>query len=167
MAEKVKLLPVVNEKDKIVGYKKRNQLKSNDIYRVAGLWVTSETGEILLARRALSKKHDPGLWGPAVAGTAEKGESYSTNIKKEAKEELGIEGLRFAKGKKQRFYGTRNYFCQWYSLKLNNDYKFRINKKEVQEIQWIMKDKLLAEIRHKPRNYLSNMATIEPVAQGL
>ncbi len=83
-------IPIVNEQDEIIGYKDRKDRNLVDITRVSALWITNEDGEILLAQRGLNKTHSPGLWGPAVAGTVEEGETYESNIIKEAEEEIGL-----------------------------------------------------------------------------
>jgi len=54
------LIPIVDEKDKIIGYKDRKEIQKEDIYRVSALWITNSKDEILLAQRAFSKSHDPG-----------------------------------------------------------------------------------------------------------
>ena len=81
---------VVDKNNNIIGSKYRDELQSNDIIRVVGVWIENEKGEVLIAQRSFNKKHDPGKWGPAVAGTLEEGESYALNILKEVKEEIGI-----------------------------------------------------------------------------
>jgi len=91
---------IVNEQDEVIGYKERNLITRDDIYRVAGLWITNSRGDILLARRAFSKTHDPGKWGPAVSGTIAANETYEENIIKEAEEELGLTGLNLIPGSK-------------------------------------------------------------------
>ncbi|GAF94063.1 unnamed protein product, partial [marine sediment metagenome] len=77
---------IVDDNDKIIGYKERDTLKREDIYRVSALWITNSHGEILLARRHHTKSHRPRKWGPAVAGTVDAGETYEDNIIKEAEE---------------------------------------------------------------------------------
>ena len=106
---------IVNDQDEIMGHKERGTLVSEDIYRVAGLWVTNSNGNILLAQRQLGKRNDPGKWGPAVAGTVDEGETYESNIIKEAEEEIGLEDISPTKSKKRRYTGEHNYFCQWFS----------------------------------------------------
>jgi isopentenyldiphosphate isomerase len=139
-------IPVVNEKDKIICYKDRKDIKQEDIYRVSALWVTNSKGEILLAKRALTKKNDPGKWGPAVAGTVEKGETYKQNIAKETYEELGLQNVEFRKGPKLRVYSNHNHFTQWYFLTLDRNIReFKIAEKEVEEIRWFSKNQIKKE----------------------
>ncbi len=117
--------------------------------------MTNSKGEALLARRALSKSHDPGKWGPAVAGTVEKGESYEQNIYKEAEEELGIQGLKLEKEAKQRIHGKHNFFDQWFAVNLDWDIsKFMIQKEEVEEIRWFSKKEILETFEKNPSFFL-------------
>ena len=74
-------IPIVNEQDEILGYKDRDGKNREDISRITALWLTDFDGNVLLAQRAFNKKRSPGLWGPAVAGTVEEGETYEEKIK--------------------------------------------------------------------------------------
>src|SRR5579883_3197132 len=91
-------LAIVDEHDKLISTKAREAIQPSDIYRVAALWLTNPAGDVLLAQRKWTKKHDPGKWGPAVAGTVNSSETYGTNIYKEAQEEIGLAGAPFARG---------------------------------------------------------------------
>lgn len=53
------LIPIVNDNDKIIGYKPRDDRNTKDMYRVSALWITNSKGDILLAQRAFTKKHNP------------------------------------------------------------------------------------------------------------
>ncbi len=81
---------IVDENDKIIGYKERNDRNQNDIIRIAGIWIENEKGEVLIAQRSFRKVNNPGKLGPAAAGTLEVGETYESNILKEVEEEIGI-----------------------------------------------------------------------------
>jgi isopentenyldiphosphate isomerase len=145
---------IVNELDKVVEYKEREKIISKDIYRVAVLWITTSKGELLLAKRSKTKKNDPGKWGPSVAGTVEKGETYYTNIIKEAKEEIGLIDTYPVKGDKHRVKGKRNYFSQWYFLTTNKNLAdFKIDKSEVSEIKWFKKEELEKKIKSSPSQF--------------
>ena len=84
------IIPIVNEQDEIIEYKDIRNRNPKEICRVSAIWLVDSDGNILLAQRAFSKKVDPGKWGPSVAGTVEKGETYEENIIKESKEEIGL-----------------------------------------------------------------------------
>lgn len=103
-------IPIVNEQDEIIGYKDRDLRDPKEITRVSGLWVTDTAEKILLAQRSWKKKSDPGRWGPAVAGTVEEGETYESNIIKEAREEIGLTNIVPIAGPKHRRSTSHEYF---------------------------------------------------------
>lgn len=147
-------IAIVDEKDNIVGYKERLNRNPKDIYRVSCLWITNSQNEILLAQRKLTKKHNPGCWGPAVAGTVEEGESYEENIYKEAKEELGIDKMKFTPDLKFRSKSFYPFFCQVYKVKLDRKInEFQIAQDEVEQIQWFSRDFLLQDCLDHPEKY--------------
>ena len=150
------MIPIVNSKDKIIGYKDRKKIVDTDIYRVSALWLTNERGEFLLAKRALTKKHDPGKWGLAVAGTVEKGETYAFNIRKEIFEELGIQ-ISPKKSVKIERINKWHFFVQWYVAKINSKTKFSPNIEEVAELKWFSKKEFYKQYKSNPEIFLSNI----------
>ncbi|MFH1838399.1 MAG: NUDIX domain-containing protein [Candidatus Kuenenbacteria bacterium] len=149
---------IVNENDKIIGYKSSDTLKKEDIYRVSALWVTNSHGEILLAKRHHTKSHHPRKWGPAVAGTVEKGETYKKNIIKEAEEELGIINIKPKLGPKVEINDSYHYFGQWYTLNINkNINEFKIQEDEVEEIKWFSPEELRKQLQKYPKEFLPTM----------
>jgi hypothetical protein len=50
-------IPIVDENDEIIGYKERDEINANDIYRVTSILVTDGGDNILLQKRSLSKKN--------------------------------------------------------------------------------------------------------------
>ncbi len=155
--EKPKII-IVNEDDKVIDYKDRDCLEKGDIYRISALWIANSRGDILLTRRGLDKAHDPGKWGPAVAGTVDKGEDYDLNIVKEAEEELGLKNIEFKKGPKERISGEHDYFVQWYLLECDKSIsEFRIQEEEVEEVKWFSEEELKRELKDNPDNFLDTM----------
>ena len=75
-----------------IGVKERGQAKKDkDIIKIVYLWIINEKNEILLQKRALNKKSNPGKWDCAVAGHILAGETSIDAIKREAKEELNLD----------------------------------------------------------------------------
>lgn len=149
---------IVDDNDSIIDHKAFGDIKTEDIYRVAGLCITNKNGEILLAKRSMTKKNSPGRWGPAVSGTVEEGESYEENIIKETEEELGLEGIRPVKGLKMRVRGEHNYFGQWFMLELDKPVgDFRLQKEEVDEVRWIPEENLKKEIAENPNAFTNGL----------
>lgn len=151
-------IAIVDEEDTLLGYKERGTETLEDIYRVSALWVTNSKKEILLAKRALTKVKNPGVWGPAVAGTVEEGEDYLINIVKEALEEIGLKNIVPSVAPKKRVKSKYNYFCQWYFLVVDKELnEFVIDEREVTEIRWFTEDDLRKEIESNPDNFLGSV----------
>jgi isopentenyl-diphosphate delta-isomerase len=153
------LIPVVDEQDNIVDYKRRSEIVKEDIYRVSALWIENSKGQVLLAQRAFSKKNDPGKWGPAVAGTVEKGETYESNIIKEAEEELDIINVKFTMPfEKIRHSGEHNFFAQYFLAVIDKDLdEFNFDKREVNDIKWFDREELKHEIELNPDRFLKSL----------
>lgn len=151
---------IVDRYDEEVSIKKRSLINSEDIYRVSALWVTDSVGNVLMAKRASSKKNNPDKWGPAVAGTIEEGETYEDNIVKEAEEELGLFNLNLKKGPKIFNKGKHLHFTQWFFVKTNimiSDLK--INSEEVAEVKWFDKEELIDLLRNKPELFIDGASS--------
>ncbi|GBE19961.1 MAG TPA: NUDIX hydrolase [Candidatus Pacearchaeota archaeon] len=155
-------ITIVEDSDNIIGFKERERLNPQDIYRVSALWIKNTEGKILLAKRAYTKKKHPGLWGPAVAGTIAKDETYEQNIIKEAEEELGLLSIKLKKGPKQRVASQDyNHFTQWFFLIIDKDSEdFVIDKKEVAEIRWFTKGELLGLVKNNPSGVINSIKEI-------
>lgn len=150
---------VVDEEDKIIDHKSIDAVDREGLrYRVSALWIKNSKGESLLARRAYSKSHDPGKWGPAVAGTVDEGESYEENIIKEAEEELGLEQITVKKGPKTKSNEKYKHFTQWYTYKIDKPAEeFKIQEEEVAEVKWFSNEELKNQLKNNPENFLKNM----------
>jgi NADH pyrophosphatase NudC (nudix superfamily) len=111
---------------------------------------------VLLAQRKFDKKHDPGRWGPAVAGTVDQGESYESNIYKEAEEEIGLKGVKFDLGPKQLISdGPHKFFCQWFLAKVDAE-DFVIQESEVEQVAWFTVDRLKEELKNNSDKFTAN-----------
>lgn len=156
------LCQVVDENDEIIGYKSRNEIDfKKDYYRIGCLWLTNSKGEVLLAQRLLSKDKDPGKWGPSAAGTLEKGETYESNIYKEADEELGLTGVEFTSVTKLKLEKPRKSFlklfkgsCDWPAD------KFILQPEEVEQVSWISIDELKKDIKKNPDKYVPSIKVL-------
>jgi isopentenyl-diphosphate Delta-isomerase len=155
---------IVNNKDEIIGAKERNDRNDTDIIRVSGLWIFNDQKEILIAQRASNKIYDPGKWGPATAGTVEEGETYVSNIIKEAKEEIGlnINEKDLIRGPHRFITTLHKYFVQNFFLKtdiLVSD--FVLQKEEVEQLKWISMENLLKSLEEKPEDFLESFRISE------
>jgi len=153
------LYQIVDAQDNPVGFKLRNDIDSTqDYFRVSALWLTNSIGQILIAQRVLTKDNDPGKWGPAAAGTVEKGETYAVNMYKEAEEEIGLQGITFSPGPKMRVETPRRYFVQWFFGKSDMDATdFKPQPSEVAQVKWIDRQILIRDLVETPEMYVPTM----------
>ena len=147
----------VDADDKPIGIKLREDITRDDLYRASAIWITNPRDEILIAQRAFVKKHSPGLWGTAVAGTFEEGEEYFDNALKEASEELGltIPPHELIEGPKWLVEGTHRFFCQWYSYRADIPIaSLSYQPEEVAAARWISADELRTALKEKPHEFV-------------
>ncbi len=148
------ILTLVDENDTVIGRKDSSILAATDIFRVARLLIINSKGQLLLAQRAFTKRNDPGLWGLAVEGRVEDGETYESNIRKEAAEEIGIEVDNLELGSKLRMTGKYNHYCQFfvYRADLRID-QLVLQKEEVEMAQWFDMPALQRELSAHPEKF--------------
>lgn len=92
----MELIDIVNEKDKVVGVKNKDDVhRDGDLHRASRVYVVNSKGDILIHRRTKTKKLNPGYWDITVGGHVHSGETYENAAKRELKEELGIENVKF------------------------------------------------------------------------
>ncbi|MDQ2972857.1 MAG: NUDIX domain-containing protein [bacterium] len=153
------LCQIVDENDELIGFKPRNEIDfKKDYYRIGCLWLTNLKGEVLLAQRLLTKDKDPGKWGPSAAGTLEKGETYESNIYKEAEEELGLTGVGFTAIAKLKLEEPRKSFLQLYEGVCDwQADEFTPQPEEVEQVSWIHIDDLRKDIKKNPDKYVPSI----------
>lgn len=149
---------VVDAQDRVIGFKERDEISENDIYRVSVLWISNSKGELLLAQRKSDKKVDPDCWSPAVAGTNEATETYRSNIYKEAEEELGLKGFTFHELPKIPPNIRCNYFIKPYFLNADLDLKKDIvlQDSEVEAVAWFDPGFLELDIKRNQSKYVKS-----------
>ena len=150
---------VVDKNDHIIWHIPRHERKPNDIFRVSALWIHNSKGDILLAQRQKNKESNPNKWSAAAAGTNAEGETYESNIYKEAEEEIGLTGVIFEPRMKiDRTDGEFPFFCQWYSCTIDREIDdFRIQQEEVQDLRWWPKEELKKAIQETPELFTKTM----------
>ena len=147
---------LVDKNDQVIGAKPLGKIQQTDIYRVSGIWVTNSKGQVLLAQRQLGKRNDPGKWGPAAAGTVEPGETYESNAYKEAAEEIGLNGFELHRGPKILNDINRAFFVQWFTCIVDWPIdKFKIQKAEVEKLEWVNKNRLIRELKETPDKFIA------------
>lgn len=88
-------VPLVDEKGNVTGQAPRSQVHNGSklLHPVVHMHVFNRKKAILLQKRAKSKLIQPGKWDIAVGGHISAGETLEQALKKEAFEEIGLEGF--------------------------------------------------------------------------
>lgn len=153
-------IPIVDQDDKVLYYKERSEVTLDEIYRVSACWVTNSKWEILLAQRSFTKKHDPGKWWPAVAGTVEKNMTYLQNVVKETEEEIGIniEEYSIQTWPKKLREKKHTYFCQRFFCMLDLPIElFTKEEWEVEKLKWRSEEELDEAIATCSDNFFTSV----------
>jgi 16S rRNA (adenine1518-N6/adenine1519-N6)-dimethyltransferase len=83
--------PVVDKKDRIVGYASRPDVHGNNLlHRAVHILIFNEAGDVYLQQRSRWKDRHPLKWDSSAAGHVVSGEGYAETARRELKEELGV-----------------------------------------------------------------------------
>lgn len=153
-------IPIVDENDNLLYYKdSKDRDLRKEITRGSALWVVNEKQEILMAKRSKNKKNFPNVWGPSVAGSVEEGETYESNIIKEAEEEIGINLNTVILGPQKRESDNHEYFGQYFFITISSHTKFVLQASEVDEVCWVSLEKLKDWYSKKPKEFLPSFTS--------
>lgn len=148
-------IPIVNEQDEVLECKEaKDRDPKTEIARTSAIWLMNEIGEVLIAKRAKSKKLNPNLWSSSVTGVNEEGETYESNIIKEVKEELGFDLGEFSSLYKELINDERVFFVQYFFAKISKDTQFTLQDEEVEEVRWIAVSELEEWFKKSPADFI-------------
>ena len=93
------IFPLVNEAGEVVGKATRQECHSGSmlLHPVVHLHIFDNQGRLYLQKRSMDKDIQPGKWDTAVGGHVDYGETIIEAMLREAREELGIEGVSYRK----------------------------------------------------------------------
>ncbi len=167
----MELLDIVNENNELIGkVEDKEKIHQNGIFhREVAVWIMNKNGEILLQKRATTKKHHPSKWA-LTAGHVDAGEDVKVAAKRECLEELGInikelknicitknEEIHLNSSQKNNYFGYHFFSIVDYNI---NDYK--IQKEELSEVKYISLEELKRILDNKDENYVFSKRTYMP-----
>ncbi|HSW74331.1 MAG TPA: NUDIX hydrolase [Candidatus Saccharimonadales bacterium] len=136
--------------------------------KVAVLWILNEKNEILLAQRALNKLQDPGVWGPAVTGKLEQGESFSEALVREVEEELSLKTTHYVprflleKDYKHPDGEVRKFGIYATTIPKAKTELIHIDPHEVAGIKWFTIDELIKKMHSMPDELVPSAGSVWP-----
>lgn len=162
----MELIDIVDENDKLTGrvIDRKTLDKENLWHRVVSCWIMNNKGEILLQRRALTKKTNPGKWGK-TGGHVDSGETTEAAIIREVKEELGIDvpknqahliDIFKSKDMNDKYFGYNYIFTVDYEI---NDYI--LQTEEVDQVKYVTIEEMEKIKRRNDNNYVFSKWTDE------
>ena len=105
-------------------------------------WIINSENKILIQKRAPQKKREPNVWSMTVGGSVIKGESIMDALKRETKEELGIE-LNDEQATKIQHYKLPNLWLDVYLVKQDvNLEDIKLRKEEVADAKFATFDEI-------------------------
>ncbi|MCQ2191408.1 MAG: NUDIX domain-containing protein [Paludibacteraceae bacterium] len=87
------LFPLIDEEGNVVGKATRAECHSGSmlLHPVVHLHIFNKAGDLFLQKRSMSKDIQPGKWDTAVGGHVDYGEQVEDALRREAREELGVQ----------------------------------------------------------------------------
>lgn len=149
----------VDEQDKVLGLRTRSDFYGGRlIHRASHLIIQNPIMEILLQKRARTKRWYPGLWEYTVSETV-KDETYEEAMKRGVKEELGVsiplnELFKYFTSDEGTDKAWRAVF-----LAVTSQREFPFDKREIEEMRWFSQDELKRNIAQNSSNYTPHLIT--------
>lgn len=153
----MELVDIVDENNNLTGeVEDRWEAYEKGLWRrVASCWIMNKKGEILLQKRALAKKKNPGKWAK-TGGQIDTKESAEEAIFREVKEELGIEipkeQIKVVEIKKNIL---NKHFAYNYIFTVDyNVEEYLLQKEEVEEVKYFTIEEIEKVSNEKNLNYV-------------
>lgn len=114
----------------------RSLLKNGEYHLVVHIWIVSSAGNLLIQRRAESKKLMPGEWA-ATGGAAISGEDSFNAARRELFEELGISANSETLKKGFRIKRRNSLLDVWFISSDISAESLTLQESEVAEAKWV------------------------------
>jgi len=137
------LFDVIDKNGDVIGQATREECHRNPglIHRVVHCWLFNEKGQVLWQQRSMKKDAAPGEWDMSCGGHVAAGEEPEETLKRELKEELGLENIDTKLVEKYLKTDDANTQTEliflYYAVVDRKESEFTINKEETQSLMWI------------------------------
>jgi isopentenyl-diphosphate delta-isomerase len=153
------LVVLVDEQNNVLGTMPKAAVHTTDtkLHRGFSLFVFNAKGELLITKRAMSKKTFPGVWSNTVCGHPAPGERPQDAAVRRLKEELEmtLNSIEFVTDYRYRFSDANgiveNEICPVF-WGMSNDVP-QANPFEIEAMQWIAWEEFLQDIQLYPEKY--------------
>lgn len=127
-----------------LGYTKRSdeEFHEREYHIGASLWIANPQGDLLIQKRASSKKVCPNFWS-ITGGKARAGESSITACMREVEEEIGLRLCEHDISFLYRSVGADMLFDDYIAIVDSQIDKAVLNLSEVSEIKWASLDEIM------------------------
>lgn len=150
---------LVDSQNEILGVASKNRCHDGKgiLHRAFSVFVFNENSELLLQKRAVTKRLWPGYWSNSCCSHPYPGESNLSATSRRLKEELGIsckkysELYNFEYQASYRSQGSENELC--FVVICRFDGTLAVNNDEVSETRWISLTDLEREIKNNPDQF--------------
>lgn len=121
-------------------------------HAAAHAWIYSDTGKVLVQKRAMTKGNLPGEWDVSAAGHVDAGETILQAMKRELKEELGVDaeesqfepvGMIVSHQMYEKYQCEHREFWHVFFLELPETTTCNFNDGEVEEVRWLSFDEFI------------------------
>ena len=175
----MELVVLVDEQNNVLGTASKDTVhgRNTPLHRAVSLFLFNSKKELLLTKRASTKKTFPGIWTNTICGHPAPGESEVDAAMRRLKAELGIEGSDRSKGSGlEGFKGLTQ--TRTASIRVVATYRYRFadkngiveneicpilvgftdtnptpNSSEVSDWKWVRWEDFLEEIKINPSSY--------------
>lgn len=148
-------LILVDEHDRETGYLSKAGCHDGDgvLHRAFSLFLFNDDGELLLQRRAQSKRLWPGYWSNSCCSHPRRGESMAVATRRRLRDELNVDAdlefvYKFAYQADFGDAGSENELCHVYLGRV--PVNLRANDHEIAETRFVSTANLDAELQARP-----------------
>ena len=117
-------------------------LKENEYHLGMHICVFNSKNEMLIQKRQITKRADPGKWDFSARGSVLKGENVQEGARRELLEEVGID-YDFSNERAKFTINSENLFDDYFIIKLDIDIdKLKLQEDEVECVKWASKNEI-------------------------